>query len=632
MFRYRCPHCRQLLQALEIRAGKTTVCSKCSQPLTIPADKAEWLNERGEPLLKSPTMLLGSAAANPQPEAAPADIPDDNDVLGAIFVGTEPLATIPTATDLPPTPAPPSRKLPTPEPPPAPAPEPVRGRDGGSSGTSTSLQPAAAKTEPPLEASAPAAVPGRDGGSSGTPTSLQAPENNVPAVPDTTPIRKTPNRAPTPPQIPTPPPRATDSGRLGPRPPEPRRPGRLVSTTPAPPPPSGRYAPVTPPPATNGSSRSSRAVATADDPDAVTFTDPLFIRSQMDVTAGLTAVLTSRMKPPPEPPRDLAPSTAVWLLLTGLALAFLAVTLLTPNDFAPVVAYLGVLEVAAGYLWIVVMAYSREWRRGVLCAVPPLTFWYLGQRKYGKYRPLRFVLTGSLLVILAASAGFAIRHTRVWSGAEPAQPAPPAVDLAAQPKIAQLRAYRDQRAYDSLIDVLKALAKTDPVYSEEAKNKYELAAELKALCSHPLSDVKVAAMAAFVRWGGDEARGVCLEAIRSPNAEERLAALQLLTRWKDPEVARALASRIGRPGTETTLAKEALLDIGGPAAEQATIPLLRSDDLGTQLLAMDILANDKVGGPDAVTALKELAAITQDPGMKQRALALSERIRQRPGR
>ena len=50
MFRYRCPQCGQLLQALEMRAGKTTVCSQCSRPLTIPADRAQWLDEHGDPL------------------------------------------------------------------------------------------------------------------------------------------------------------------------------------------------------------------------------------------------------------------------------------------------------------------------------------------------------------------------------------------------------------------------------------------------------------------------------------------------------------------------------------------------------------------------------------------------------
>src|SRR5207237_118581 len=49
MFRYRCPNCRQVLQALEIRAGKTTICSKCSQSIAIPADRTLWIDEAAAP-------------------------------------------------------------------------------------------------------------------------------------------------------------------------------------------------------------------------------------------------------------------------------------------------------------------------------------------------------------------------------------------------------------------------------------------------------------------------------------------------------------------------------------------------------------------------------------------------------
>ena len=102
MFRYRCPHCRQVLQALEIRAGKTTICSKCSRPLTIPANRAEWLNERGEPLAGSPTVSL---AAGP-PARSGSDEDAGDDVLGAIFVGSDVAPSGVTAKEqLPPFPA-----------------------------------------------------------------------------------------------------------------------------------------------------------------------------------------------------------------------------------------------------------------------------------------------------------------------------------------------------------------------------------------------------------------------------------------------------------------------------------------------------------------------------------------------
>src|SRR5262249_55012772 len=102
MFRYRCPHCGQILQALEMRAGKHTVCSKCSRPLTIPADESQWLNERGEALLASPTVLI--PAARPEVTVSPSesDVGDDADadVLGSIFVEAAPPSGPPASADL----------------------------------------------------------------------------------------------------------------------------------------------------------------------------------------------------------------------------------------------------------------------------------------------------------------------------------------------------------------------------------------------------------------------------------------------------------------------------------------------------------------------------------------------------
>src|SRR5262245_26152746 len=67
MLRYRCPHCSHLLQAHELRAGKTSVCNACLASHIIPADRTQWLNEAGEPLLsrREPTP-----DSTPQPAAA----------------------------------------------------------------------------------------------------------------------------------------------------------------------------------------------------------------------------------------------------------------------------------------------------------------------------------------------------------------------------------------------------------------------------------------------------------------------------------------------------------------------------------------------------------------------------------
>src|SRR6185312_10962235 len=132
MFRYRCPRCSVVLQALEIRAGKNTVCSKCSRPIVIPADKAQWVNEKGDPLLTSPTMVIPTGLTPPpllrpmaMDLASESSADADNDVLGAISHGdidlpseAEPTAApeTPAVVEPPKTPAPAfSRSLPEPD-------------------------------------------------------------------------------------------------------------------------------------------------------------------------------------------------------------------------------------------------------------------------------------------------------------------------------------------------------------------------------------------------------------------------------------------------------------------------------------------------------------------------------------
>src|SRR5207253_3345454 len=115
----------------------------------------------------------------------------------------------------------------------------------------------------------------------------------------------------------------------------------------------------------------------------------------------LAGRLSSRMKPPPEPPRDIRPTTAIWMIGTGIGVALLIVALLTNNDFLPVVAGIGVAQIVFGTLWIVWMAYQREPKRGFLALLPPVNLWFMTRYKYAKYRPLRFAMTGALLIAAA---------------------------------------------------------------------------------------------------------------------------------------------------------------------------------------------------------------------------------------
>ncbi|QJW94751.1 hypothetical protein [Frigoriglobus tundricola] len=170
---------------------------------------------------------------------------------------------------------------------------------------------------------------------------------------------------------------------------------------------------------------------------------------------------------------------------------------------------------------------------------------------------------------------------------------------------------------------------TDPLLSEDAKDRAELAAELKSLCQHVDVGVKVRAMAAYARWDPDGARGVCLAAVRSASPEEREWALKLLPQWKDADSARAVQSLIGAPGrVETNRARAALELIGGPPAEQATIALFnRADDQGTKLTALEIL--QRVGGREALSWLRSNVPVMDDTAVRARALSAAEVIEAR---
>lgn len=357
--------------------------------------------------------------------------------------------------------------------------------------------------------------------------------------------------------------------------------------------------------------------------------EPVQLQTQADITAALTDALSSRMKPRARARRDLRPSTALWLLLTGVGVALALVALFLDAEYRTAVFAVAAVQVLAGYVWIVRLTAMRETARGWACAVPPLTLVYLAQYKYARLRPLRFVTTGALLALLGFAVPALAPHLR-GAFARPEVPAPvepPRPE--AQSRLAQLKLYREARSYDALLKLLEDLAKSDPYHSADRSDAPAIAAELKGLCDHQLTDVKVRSMAAYARWDPPAARVVCLAAVRSTSSEEREWALRLLPQWKDNEVARAVQGLIGRPGTsESNRAKAALEEIGGPPAEQAALALLnRAEDQPTKLTALVIL--EKVGGQEAATKLRNYAGATDDPAVRNRALVTIEAIEAR---
>jgi hypothetical protein len=366
--------------------------------------------------------------------------------------------------------------------------------------------------------------------------------------------------------------------------------------------------------------------------DVMSAAEPIPVQTQAQITAALTEVLTHRMKPPRQPRQDLRLSTAAWMVLTGVGVALLLLSFFVSASYASWVIGVGLLQILIGYLWITSLTAQRDPKRGMACAIPPITFYYLGQWKYAKCRPLRFVATGAVLAGLSMLASQIAPITQRWVGSGARNAAAHATGPNEMSNLDKVREYKKQKEYDKLIDLLHDLANTDSLKSVDAKDAHELAIELKSLCSHQDTGVKVAAMGAYTRWGGDDAREICLAAIQSTSQEERLMAIQLLPQWKGtdsaPTVARAVAALIGRSGVESNRAEKALVEIGGVAAELAALGLLRrTDDQQVRLIALSIL--EKVGGEEAQTVLGAYANTSLDQTLKTRTRETIETIRTR---
>jgi len=622
MFRYRCPQCRQVLQAPEIRAGKASVCPKCSSKITIPADSAQWIteNESTQPVSveAKPAAAEYFAPIHVGP-ADPTPVGTGPRVDTPIATPSEPRRTAPvppapvpsvTATATKSTPQTPSPATPRPEAKAAPE---VKAPVAEAKPAPEPKPPVVeAKTPPATAKSAPESKPPR--------TEVKAPPAAVPPVKSSPEIKLPPPEAKAPPAA-VPPVKSSPEIKL--------------------PPPEAKAVPA---PAAAASRPQPRRVVTSavvpatGAPDGmVSFNQPLNLRSEMDIAAALTDVLTTRMKPPPKPPRDLYPSTAFWMLMTGVAIILLALTLFKPVDHLKWVAYIGVAEIAIGYVWIVTLAFRRDPTSALKCAIPPFTFMYLIKKRYRRLRPLRFVATGAVLISLTFLAPRVMSETRRMSGADIIVAPIGIEDYSALSDVEQLRVYREKRQFDRLIDVLKKLDRTDPYYSANAPQREALAAELRLLADPAVtsdSGIRAVALPAYVRWGGDDSRSLLLAAVQG-HPDERREAIKLLHKWPDPDVARVLVSRLGNR-EEANLAKNSLINIGGSLAVQALVPLLRDKekDKVLHLAALDLLAHPGIGNEDALVFLRAEKEKFTDQSLNRQVestiLKITDNLRQRP--
>jgi hypothetical protein len=136
----------------------------------------------------------------------------------------------------------------------------------------------------------------------------------------------------------------------------------------------------------------------------------------VDAVSELSAALSMRMQPPPEPATDQLITNATWYIVTvGAVCVWVASVLFQPSWFVCVAA-LGAAVVAFGLAWQAYLAgRNGQTLRGIVTLLPPLNVMQLFKPsgEYGR-RPLRFVLTGLLILGMyfagPQARGFASRN------------------------------------------------------------------------------------------------------------------------------------------------------------------------------------------------------------------------------
>jgi hypothetical protein len=329
--------------------------------------------------------------------------------------------------------------------------------------------------------------------------------------------------------------------------------------------------------------------------------------SGLDLSAELTAALSMRMKPPPEPAADLALTTGGWLLAcAAVAILWVAGVLSNPS-LLPYVALLGVLMLAFGYGWAAYLVGRTRPALGVWTLLPPVMAWRIWQ-PFGDngYRPLRFVLTGALaLALFAVSAPAREVVTGAMAALEFERKLP---DAAPEPPAARLLAATTARNPEAVATEVARLS--DPSYRATITpaDTPAVVAALKQAAAAPTlrPDARLKAVEALLEWSEADGRAALIDALSAPSLAERRGAMTLAPKWADAQVAAATAARLSARAEES-YARDALYLMPPHLAEAALLPLLRqsADDPVAMLTVAELL--ERVGGPKSADALTALA-------------------------
>ncbi len=290
----------------------------------------------------------------------------------------------------------------------------------------------------------------------------------------------------------------------------------------------------------------------------------------VDIAAELSAAISMRMAPPPEPVADRQLILAGWLGATLLGLATWVFGLFFAPAWAPYSALIGGLMILFGVFWRAHLAAKNgSWLGGVLSILPPICLIQLF-RPAGSHglRPLRFVLSGAVLFALFAVGS-------------------------------KVRAYADQQ-----FGVREWLGSGDSKSSESGKpeakgpeESTEGATELVGLLKSEKADVRAAALHRL--------------ADLEPGAAANWAAAHLADR------------------TDRDAAKNCLHKLGAKA-EGAVVGVLSGKSETAALIACEWL--EQHGTDAAVEPLKSLAEKSPSRNLRLEATSALDAIRTRGGK
>ena len=339
----------------------------------------------------------------------------------------------------------------------------------------------------------------------------------------------------------------------------------------------------------------------------------------VDVAAELTAALTMRMKPPPEPPSDLKLSTGLWLTLTAIGLSLWVFSLVYSEEARVYTALLGGVELVIGYAWVAYIAGRRGVAEGAMALVPPVAFAKMFRPTSSTgYRPARFAVSGLVLLVLFAIAPWARPVVRLAVGMN--DDAPPLLAPIDDSPAARLRDAAGQPNDQVLADVLRDLIarKAELRTSTRPPQKAQLIDELRAALKSDRDDAKPLALAALVGWADDAAKPDVLAALKSTNPRERRAALELCSRWKDPAVVKAVLGVLTVPDERNAVGRalrELARDRNEAMIEDALLPMLTDDR--SEVAGSIRTLSEEYGGDRTIAELERLRAATPRPGLRK---------------